>query len=184
LIVAGITAAAVAAVVFLALQASATASPAGPAKAQPASSASSSTDQPGTSDGRGKTQRPHPLPTSSGSGVRIVYALGEQRVWLVGQGEKVVRTYEVMPSSVSPVPGRYAVTSRSARISGSDGVPVEHVVRFTSVEGVVVGFSAAVDGSTPDPDTEKKTGGIREKRADGNAMWAFATAGTQVVVVA
>ena len=58
-----------------------------------------------------------------------------------------------------------------APVTGSDGVPIEHVVRFATVDGVSVGFSAAVDGSTPEPDPTKKTGGIRESRADGDAMW-------------
>lgn len=33
------------------------------------------------------------------------------------------------------------------------------------------------------PDPKRKTGGVRMKRADGNAMWAFATVGAKVVVV-
>ena len=50
----------------------------------------------------------------------------------------------------------------------------------------MVGFSAAVDGSTapaPAPDPTVRTGGIREARADGDAMWTFATIGRTVVVV-
>jgi hypothetical protein len=33
------------------------------------------------------------------------------------------------------------------------------------------------------PDPTKKTGGVRMKRADGDAMWVFATIGSKVVVV-
>ena len=77
----------------------------------------------------------------------------------------------------------YQVTSRSGRITGSDGVPIEHVVRFANVDDVSVGFSAAVDGSMPSPDPRGPTGGVRMKRADGNAMWTFATVGAKVVVV-
>ena len=87
---------------------------------------------------------------------------------------------------MDPAPGSYSVTSRSNAVTGSDGVPVEHVVRFATVDGVVVGFSAAVDGSTapaPAPDPKVRTGGIREARADGDAMWTFATIGRTVVVV-
>jgi hypothetical protein len=180
-IVAGLTAAALAAVAFLAYQASASA-PAGSLKPRPDSSAT--TERPGSSAGSDNKQPRHPVPAGSGSGVRVVYALGERRVWLVGQDERVTRTFKVTPSSVSPPPGQYAVTSRSARIPGSDGVTVEHVVRFTSVDGVVIGFSAAVDGSLPEPGAGQKTGGIRENRADGKAMWSFAAIGTKVVVVA
>jgi hypothetical protein len=104
-------------------------------------------------------------------------------VWLVSAGNRVENTFKVMPGSVDPRPGSYAVTSRSNAVTGTDGVPVEHVVRFASVGGVVIGFSAAVDGSSPRPDPEIKTGGIRESRADGDAMWMFATIGQKVVVI-
>jgi hypothetical protein len=40
-----------------------------------------------------------------------------------------------------------------------------------------------VDGSTPEPDPTTRTGGIREARKDGKAMWQFAGIGTKVVVV-
>jgi hypothetical protein len=112
-----------------------------------------------------------------------VYSLDDDRVWLVGPDNKVQTTFAVTPGKVDPVPGTYAVTSRSKRVTGSDGVPVEHVVRFTSVEGVVVGFSAAVDDSPPQSDPGLRTGGVRESRADGDAMWRFATIGQQVVVI-
>lgn len=62
-------------------------------------------------------------------------------------------------------------------------MPIEHVVRFANVNGIAIGFSAAVDGSMPQPDPAKKTGGIREKRADGDAMWEFATIGKKIVVI-
>ncbi|MEV6315884.1 hypothetical protein [Streptomyces sp. NPDC051776] len=179
-IVAGITAAALAVVAFLAYQASATA----PDDLSTARrDGSHSNGRPDTSGDNSDKQEKHHLPAASGSGVRVVYALDERRVWLVGRDDAVTRTFPVTPSTVSPEPGQYAVTSRSVRITGSDGVPVEHVVRFTTVEGVVVGFSAAVNGRMPDPGAELKTGGIREKRADGKAMWAFATIGTKIVVV-
>ncbi|MGP3999231.1 hypothetical protein [Streptomyces sp. 8N706] len=178
-IVAGLTAAALAVVGFLAFQASAGA-PAVGAKPRPSAATH---HEPGKSAGSGKKQE-HPVPENSGSGVRVVYSLGEKRVWLVGNDDRPTRSYQVTPSTVSPSPGQYAVTSRSARIPGSDGIPVEHVVRFTTVDGVVIGFSAAVDGSMPDPASTRKTGGIREQRADGEALWTFATIGTKVVVVA
>lgn len=60
---------------------------------------------------------------------------------------------------------------------------MEHVVRFASVDGTAIGFSAAVDGSAPVLDPTERTGGIRETRADGAAMWKFATIGRTVVVV-
>ncbi|MFI7411142.1 hypothetical protein ACIBU0_21015 [Streptomyces sp. NPDC049627] len=126
---------------------------------------------------------PVALPVGSGTGVRVVYAVRGKRVWLVGEGDTVKRTFHVTPGSVDPAPGVYTVTSRSNTVTGSDGRPVEHVVRFTTVEGITVGFSAAVDGTTPRPNPTVKTGGIRESRADGNAMWEFATIGRTVAVI-
>ncbi|WP_431966390.1 hypothetical protein [Actinacidiphila sp. bgisy160] len=124
------------------------------------------------------------LPAASGSGTRVVYSLGADRVWLVGDDGKVRTTYVVVPGTVDPAPGTYSVTSRSAGGVGGDGVAVENVVRFTTVDNVVIGFSAAKDGSLPDPPPPgRQTGGIREKRKDGATLWKFATVGSKIVVV-
>lgn len=176
-IVAGLTAAAVAVVGFLAYQASAhvpdtLAKPKTP-NAVPSGSAGSPARKP---------KDRLALPAESGTGVRVVYALAERRVWLVEEKDRV-RTFAVMPSTVSPQPGSYVVTSRSGSVTGSDGVRIEHVVRFATVGDVVIGFSAAVDGTVSNPDPTLKTGGVRMKVADGNAMWTFATVGSKIVVV-
>lgn len=134
---------------------------------------------------------PAALPAASGTGARVVYSLDDDRVWLVGPGDEVTRTFKVTPGNVDPAPGVYAVSSRSNLITGTDGIPVEHVVRFASdVDGVAIGFSAAVRDAAPGPDATPfadtgtmRTGGIRESRADGDAMWTFAMIGAQVVVV-
>ncbi|MBQ0988046.1 hypothetical protein KBZ10_26725 [Streptomyces sp. F63] len=183
---AALTAAALGAVGFLTYQAAASASdrPAGPADRASASAS----PEPGAGRETGPesnetaNEQP-PVPAGSGTGLRVVYSLGAKRVWLVGEDERPVRTYEVWPSAVSPAPGEYAVVSRAESVAGSDGVPIEHSVVFTTAEGVVVGFSAAVDGSRPDPDAGPRTGGIRAPRKDGAAMWKFAPVGTKVVVV-
>ncbi|QNP64794.1 hypothetical protein [Streptomyces genisteinicus] len=177
-LVAGLTAAALAAVGFLAYQASANV-PDSLAAPRPTSS-SPAVGPSGSPEAR--PADPLAVPADSGTGVRVVYALADRRVWLVGeQGEP--RTFAVMPSTVDPKPGTYAVTSRSGKVPGSDGVQIEHVVRFATVEGVSIGFSAAMDGSMASPDPAKKTGGVRMKRADGDAMWKFAAIGAKVVVV-
>ncbi|MFJ8072573.1 hypothetical protein ACIQ7Q_01195 [Streptomyces sp. NPDC096176] len=179
-LVAGLTAAALAVVGFLAYQASANV----PENLDPAKrpSAAPSAAAPGATAST-EPKDPLAVPADSGTGVRVVYALGDRRVWLVNANEKVQRTFEVMPSTVSPKPGTYTVTSRSGSVSGSDGVPIEHVVRFATVDEVSVGFSAAVDGTMASPDPTKRTGGVRMKRADGDAVWVFATVGSKVVVV-
>ncbi|GGZ19526.1 hypothetical protein GCM10010387_10440 [Streptomyces inusitatus] len=173
---AGLTAAALAAVGFLAYQASASVPDAFGAAGRPNAAPSAKAPEQ-------KPRDPLALPADSGSGTRVVYAVTDRRVWLVTGKRKVSRTFQIMPSTVHPPPGSYAVTSRSGQVSGSDGVAIEHVVRFASVGDVVVGFSAAVNGSLAEPDPEKRTGGVRMMRADGDSMWRFATIGTKVVVV-
>ncbi|MEU9184136.1 hypothetical protein AB0D14_06130 [Streptomyces sp. NPDC048484] len=129
--------------------------------------------------------RNHPtaLPTRSGTGQRVVYSLDDDRVWLVGRGNRVMRTFRISPGTVDPPPDRYVVTSRSAKSVGSDGAAVEHVVRFANMDGIPIGFSATADGTYVPPDPTKKLGGIRQSRENATAMWTFATIGAQVIVI-
>lgn len=186
-----LTASALAVVAFFAFQASGVDVPVADPSASPSGSATEGDEADGSGgEAEAAQEESEPaLPADSGQGRRVVYSLGQQRVWLVeesadGTGETVARTFPVHPSPVSPEPGEYRVTSRTEQGIGSDGVPIEHSVVFaTSAEGVVFGFSAALDGSTPDPDSGQRTGGIRQSREDGAATWEFAPEGTTVVVV-
>ncbi|HET6856992.1 MAG TPA: hypothetical protein VFH94_07850 [Streptomyces sp.] len=179
---AGLTAAALAAVGFLAYQASANV-PADLAAPSSSPSAGASPKKKAPAEEKGQDKGAPAVPAQSGTGVRVVYALGDKRVWLVGEPGQKPQTFEVMPSTVSPPPGTYRVTSRSGAVTGSDGVQIEHVVRFTNVDNVSIGFSSAVDGTMQTPNPATKTGGVRMKRADGNAMWSFATVGAKIVVI-
>ncbi|MEH0419117.1 hypothetical protein [Streptomyces sp. B21-083] len=176
--VAGLTAAALAGVGFLAYQASAN------VPLRPGAERLSSSTPVTTSKVPRDTRHPGALPAGSGAGRRVVYSLEDDRVWLVGTAGRARRSFTVTPGTVDPAPGSYLVTSRSNSITGTDGIPIEHVVRFTGVDGVAIGFSAAVDdGAVPQADPETRTGGIRETRTDGDAMWEFATVGEKVVVI-
>ncbi|MFB7914224.1 hypothetical protein [Streptomyces sp. NPDC056061] len=179
-IVAGLTAAALAVVGVLAYQASANA-PDSVAAPGPAASVTAT----GQAKPTKKAEPPAVLPADSGTGKRVVYALADRRVWLVDEAGKVLRTFPVMPSALNPQPGTYRVATprQGPATKGSDGVMIEHVVRFATVDGVSVGFSAAVDGSMKSPDPSLKTGGVRMSRTDGNAMWDFAAVSTAVIVV-
>ncbi|MET7973887.1 hypothetical protein ABZW44_12555 [Streptomyces mirabilis] len=174
--VAGLTAAAVAVVGFLAYQASANVPD---TLGKPLAGASK---VPTTKAPRDK-KNPVALPTASGRGERVVYSVDDDRVWLVDANNRTERTFKVTPGTVDPEVGTYAVTSRSKAVTGSDGAQIEHVVRFALVDGVAIGFSSAIDGSTGSPDSTKKLGGIRETRKNGTAMWNFATIGVKVVVI-
>ncbi|MFE6198067.1 hypothetical protein [Streptomyces sp. NPDC057838] len=171
----GLTVGAIAAVTVLAVQAdkgphptASSAKPSAPVSAQPTPTASA----------------PARVPDGSGTGRRIVYSLGEKRVWMVDASEATRRTFTVWPGTVSPDPGTYAISSRNAATTGSDGVQIEHIMYFAAQDGVSVAFSNAVDGSSPPPAASGgKTGGVRMKKADGTALWAFGTVGTTVAVV-
>jgi hypothetical protein len=175
--VTGLTVGAIVAVVALAVQADKGTKPSEAVSGRPSVSASPS-----------PSARPEPsataVPDSSGTGRRIVYSLGEKRVWLIDASEAARRTFAVWPGTVDPAPGTYAVSLRRGEpTTGSDGVKIEHIVYFTAVDGVNVAFSNAVDGSSPPPANGARTGGIRMKTADGSALWTFGETGTKVVVV-
>ncbi|MCC3769434.1 L,D-transpeptidase [Streptomyces sp. UNOC14_S4] len=182
-VVAALTAAALAGVGFLAYQADAA-----PHQPHVAASSAGRDGKDPSADAAAKDKAAREaataVPANSGTGARVVYSVAGKRVWLVAANGQASRTFEVSPSTVNPPAGTYKVTSRQLNAPGSDGVPVEHIVRFhRDAAGIVFGFSAAVDGSAPDPASTKKTGAIREKPADGRALWEFAVSGATVVVV-
>ncbi|MER6068932.1 hypothetical protein ABT187_08750 [Streptomyces sp. NPDC001817] len=176
--VTGLTAGATAAVVALAVQADHGQRPTA-AVAEPRPSASASAH--GSAAPHSTAQ--HALPDGSGEGRRIVYSLGEKRVWLVDATGKATRTFTVWPGTVSPQPGSYSVIARRQSLKGSDGVEIEHVMYITKVQGVNVAFSNALDGASPPPANGQKLGGIRLHKEDGAALWAFGGTDTKVSVV-
>ncbi|MEZ7002702.1 hypothetical protein [Streptomyces sp. AD55] len=176
--VSGLTVGAIAAVTVLAAQAAQGPHPV--ASAQPGPTASASASPSPTP----KAPPPAAVPDGSGTGRRIVYSLGQKRVWLIDASDAARRTFTVWPGTVSPAPGTYQVGTRTEATTGSDGVQVEHIVYFALQDGVSVAFSNAVDGSSPPPPAAgSTTGGIRLRKPDGTAVWDFATPGTPVTVV-
>ncbi|WP_328829896.1 hypothetical protein OHT77_19975 [Streptomyces sp. NBC_00252] len=177
--VTGLTAGAIAAVTVLAVQANKGPHPKASA-ARPSASASahaSTSPKPHATAAAG-------VPADSGTGRRIVYGVGEKRVWLVDASDKAGRTFTVWPGTVSPDPGTYTVSVRKDATTGSDGVQIENIVYFATKSGLNIAFSNAVDGSSPPPAAAgKQTGGVRMAKADGAALWAFGTTSTKVIVV-
>lgn len=144
--------------------------------------------KPSTSSSPQPSAKPTPaaeaaVPDGSGSGRRVVYSIGQKRVWLVDASEQSRRTFVVWPGSVSPDPGTYTVSKRTDALTGSDGVQIEHVVYFAAKSGVNIAFSNALDGSSPPPVSGIETGGIRMRVTDGDAVWGFGSTGTTVSVV-
>ncbi|WDF38995.1 hypothetical protein PBV52_20410 [Streptomyces sp. T12] len=175
--VTGLTVGAIAAVTVLAVQADKGPHPTATA-ARPSASASA-----GASPAPSKSTAPAAVPEGSGTGRRIVYSLGQKRVWLVDASDAARRTFTVWPGTVSPDPGTYSVSSRNMATTGSDGVQIENIIYFAAKSGLSIAFSNAVDGSSPPPASGKQTGGVRTRAADGAALWTFGETGTTVVVV-
>ncbi|MFE4665264.1 hypothetical protein ACFRI7_14635 [Streptomyces sp. NPDC056716] len=177
--IAGLTTGAVVAVGALAVQAGQGPRPVAAASGPSPSASASASATPGPSEPASVR-----VPDGSGSGRRIVYALGDRRVWLVDASDATRRTFTVWPGTVDPDPGSYTVGDRNEATTGSDGVEIENIVYFAAKSGVNIGFSSALDGSSPPPAAAgAQTGGIRMKSADSAALWTFGTAGTTVTVV-
>ena len=134
---------------------------------------------------------PDVVPADSGSGRRVVFSEGGQRVWLVGADDGVRRTYLVSGSVTDNLrPGTYEVWSRSRWAVGIDDSGVmEYFVRFAHGRRAAIGFH-----SIPTKDdqplqtraqlgTPQSHGCIRQALPDAVAMWRFASTGTTVVVV-
>lgn len=131
------------------------------------------------------------LPTRSGHGRRIVFAIDAQRVWLVSAGDRVRRTYLVSGSLTDNLqPGSYAVYSKSRDAIGvDDSGTMKFMVRFAHGEHAAIGFHdiPVKDGhriqTFDELGTPQSHGCIRQRRVDAKALWHFAPVGTAVVVV-
>lgn len=132
------------------------------------------------------------LPARSGKGKRVVFDMSDQRVWLVGRGGEVRRTYLVSGSLTDNLePGRYEVYSTSRHAIGiDDSGTMEYMVRFAHGDRAAIGFhDIPVDDGEPvqtraQLGTPRSHGCIRQARPDAKALWYFAIVGTKVVVTA
>lgn len=146
---------------------------------------------PSGGDSVAAAKEPLTLPARAGSGRRVVYDEGAQRVWLVNARERVVRTYLVSGSIYDNLdPDSYEVYSTSRHATGiDDSGSMEFFVRFATGERAAIGFHSipVKDGrlvqSRAQLGTPTSHGCIRQKRADARALWDFAPVGTPVVVV-
>ena len=131
------------------------------------------------------------VPAGSGSGRRIVYCVGCQRVWLVEGNEAVVTTYLVSGRAGVPRKGNYKVFSKSERaIAGSRKATLRYMVRFARGRTLAIGFHAIPRDLRGRPiQAESDLGNFRSlgcvRQSDANALilWNFAPVGTRVVVV-
>ncbi|AXT84194.1 hypothetical protein C6I20_02605 [Aeromicrobium sp. A1-2] len=131
------------------------------------------------------------LPEGSGSGRRIVFDQGDQRVWLVGDDGSVERTYAVSGSRFDNLhPGTFAVLSRSRHATSYDySGTLEYFVRFTTGYSAPIGFHAVprynngeLEQTKAQLGTPLSAGCVRQWMPDAIALWDFAPVGTKVVV--
>ena len=155
-------------------------------------SAPSSPGSPDAAENRSNAASDTTLPPASGTGRRVVFSEGRQRVWLVARGNDVRRTYLVSGSLYDNLdPGTYEVFSRSEQAWGIDDTgTMKYFVRFAQGDNAAIGFhDIPVDEGrrvqTVDQlGTPRSHGCVRQRRADAIALWRFAPLGTTVVVTA
>jgi lipoprotein-anchoring transpeptidase ErfK/SrfK len=132
-----------------------------------------------------------PLPGDSGHGRRIVYSVGQQRVWWVEGDGAVVNTYLVSGRAGTPAPGTYHVFSKSRYTTSLDGsARMEFMVRFTWGRSAAIGFHSIPTNRYGTPlqseaqlGTPLSAGCVRQRWWDAAGLYNWAPVGTAVVVV-
>ena len=133
-----------------------------------------------------------PVPPGSGSGRRIVYSNGAQRVWLIEGDETVVDTYLISGREGVPDRGVYEVFSKSEiAYAGHDGITMRYMVRFTHADsGLAIGFHSIPNTASGEPmQTEEQLGEfhsagcVRQSLGHAAALYEWADEGTIVHVV-
>lgn len=130
-------------------------------------------------------------PAGSGSGKRIVYCVGCQRIWLVESDERVSRTHLASGRAGVPRKGTYSVFSKSMRaVAGSRKATMTHMVRFARGRTLAIGFHAIPRDRRGRPiqseselGSYRSLGCVRQADRDAVALWNFAPLGTKVVVI-
>lgn len=128
-----------------------------------------------------------------GGTAHIVYDRGSQRVWLIDADGTLFDTYPVSGRATNPLPGRYAVFSKSPLAGTSDGaVTMAHMVRFTHgiAQGIPVGFHAIPRDSAGAPvqrldelGQPRSAGCVRQQDSKARQLYEWAPVGTPVVVI-
>lgn len=129
-----------------------------------------------------------PLPGGSGVGRRIVYSVGQQRVWWVEWDGTVVNTYLVSGRAGTPARGTYSVYSKS-RFASSGSARMEYMVRFARGRSLAIGFHSIPTSrgrplqSEAQLGTYRSHGCVRQRMSDAVGLWNWAPIGTRVDVV-
>jgi lipoprotein-anchoring transpeptidase ErfK/SrfK len=131
------------------------------------------------------------VPADSGSGRRIVFDQGDQRVWLVAADGDVERTYPVSGSRHDNLdPGSYTVQSKTRNATAFDySGTMQYFVHFATGYSQPIGFhtvprdnAGRLEQTKAQLGTPLSAGCVRQWEPDAIALWEFAPVGTQVVV--
>ncbi|HHC09227.1 MAG TPA: hypothetical protein ENK55_11005 [Actinobacteria bacterium] len=137
---------------------------------------------------------PPPYP-DVGSGKRIIYSNGQQRVWLIDENERLVDTYLVSGRKGIPLLGTYRVFSKSVNARAPyGGITMKHMVRFvrpgTFGNRWSYGFHSLPrwpDGRPLQTEAELGTfrsgGCVRQADHKAEALYEWADLGTVVHVI-
>ena len=137
-------------------------------------------------------ERPPPPYPDVGAGKRIIYANGEQRVWMVDERGALVDTYLVSGRKGVPAPGTYHIFSKSVDAwAGHDGITMKWMARFAKARsGLAIGFHAIPVYSNGQPmQTEgelgyyRSGGCVRQANDKALALYQWAPIGTTVIVL-
>ena len=137
-------------------------------------------------------ERPPPPFPNVGHGKRIIYANGEQRVWMIDEYNELVDTYLVSGRKSVPRPGTYQIFSKSVNAWAThDGITMKWMARFTRARsGVAIGFhsiprySNGVPMQSEDELGYYRSGGcVRQADHKAQALYEWAPIGTTVIVL-
>ena len=132
------------------------------------------------------------LPANSGTGRRIVYSRGQQRIWVVESDGRIVKSHRVSGRTYEPLAGTYHVYSRSLyTYSAKDpSVRWRYMVRFAyGFQGGRIGFHEIPNRNGVPLQSKEQlglplSGGcVRQSTADAQWLWNWAYIGTKVVVL-
>ncbi len=123
-----------------------------------------------------------------GSGKRIIYSNTEQRVWLIEADGTLAKTHPVSGRQGVPMPGNYAVWSKSPKAwAAYGGITMEYMVRFAHGRRLPYGFHSIPvypDGRPLQLESELGTyqsaGCVRQRLADAIFLYEWAELGTPV----
>jgi lipoprotein-anchoring transpeptidase ErfK/SrfK len=134
------------------------------------------------------------LPGGTGTGRRIVYALGIRRIWVVGSDGQPTRTYQVPRGQPHVAAGTYTVyAKRLSQPTSQARNRIRYVLRMEEGKGggSRLGFCSVPLTPSGRPAKPSQEGGIeatgssciQQKLADAKYLWRAGRVGTTVVVV-